>query len=193
MPVQEVVISDYKNHIVKKGDIYSVVFNVNDVIAKTLSGAQGRITDPYIAWIEVYSSPGAGGASGATAFLKAFINKILQIVTPVGPLSGKIKILWDYTYLFDSNRKMRIHFEVIENPWPILYFVGVVGAVVFAYLTVREVRLYKQAAEGIQPAPTTSVTGSISETVGEVAKVAGGSAIIILIAGIVLYLIFNKK
>ena len=193
MAVQEIVISDYKNHIVKKGEIYSAVFNVNPVIAKTLSGKTGYITDPSIAWIEVYSSVGAGGVSGASAFVKAFLNKVLQVVTPVGPLSSKIKILWDYTYLFDGNTKLRVHFEVIDNPWPILYVVGAIGAIVFLYLTVREVRLYKQAAEGIQPAPTTSVTGSISETVGEVAKVAGGSATIILVAGIILYLIFNKK
>lgn len=188
MAVQVIKISDWKNYAVKTGDLLEVDFNVLQPIPAILSGSKTYIADPLISWIEPFAGVGAGGVSGASAWTKAFLNKVLSIVTPVGPLSAKIQINWQYTYLFDSNTKLRVTFKVIQNSWPLLYFAGAVGAILFGYLTIREVRLYKQAAEGIQPAST----GGILDDVYDITKTAAGTAVMLLVAGLIYILIIKK-
>lgn len=188
MAIEVIKIADWKNYQTKKNDILEIDFNVLAPIPGILSGSKSYISDPLISWIAPFSSIGAGGVTGASAWPKALINKVLSVVTPVGPLSAKIEIQWRYTYLFDNNTKLRVTFKVINNAWPILYFAGAVGAIVFGYLTVREVRLYKQAVEGVQQ-PT---TGGIISDVADITKTAAGATVMVLIAGLIYYLIIKK-
>lgn len=129
-----IIIKDYNNFTVKKGQIFEIVIDIPWIIQFLLRGGTIALT-PAITWISSFKWDSKG-------FIIELTNRILNYSTDIGILKNKISVDPVKTRLSDDFSTLYFRFTILENAWQLAaVIVAILGVVGFLYFSVREVRL----------------------------------------------------
>lgn len=137
-PQDQLQILDWKNHMVRDGDVYELIFDVHPTVQAILRGSSVIFTAP-ISWMQHYKFNPKG------MFIE-LMNKALSAGTAIGILQSKVRIDENNSGFSSDYQTMKVRVKILENAWPLIILISAIS--LGLYFTIREVRLIYRGYPG---------------------------------------------